>query len=236
MVMKVSEIPYKRYTIEEGRSAFGSFKAAVAAAGSADDVIAARKTFLDEWRNYAEAASLSNCRFTLDTRSEFYQGEVAYYDENGPLFSQLMTEYGEIMLASPFRAELEAALGSRRFAFYELAKKTFSEKIIEDMQKENAVSTEYSKFMSELVFDFDGQKSAAADMKRYFDALDSPVRDFLQQLFGKVQSRRRRGDRPRIFGVNGLIVRFVFAVFGLLAVNVGRQRHDAVLFQSRKQR
>ena len=59
MVMKVSEIPYKRYTIEEGRSAFGSFKAAVAAAGSADDVIAARKTFLDEWRNYAEAASLS---------------------------------------------------------------------------------------------------------------------------------------------------------------------------------
>ena len=113
MVMKVSEIPYKRYTIEEGRSAFGSFKAAVAAAGSADDVIAARKTFLDEWRNYAEAASLSNCRFTLDTRSEFYQGEVAYYDENGPLFSQLMTEYGEIMLASPFRTELEAALGSR---------------------------------------------------------------------------------------------------------------------------
>lgn len=176
MVMKVSEIPYKRYTIEEGRAAFSAFKASVAAAKSADEVIAARKTFLDEWRNYTEAASLSNCRFTLDTRSEFYQGEVAYYDENGPLFSQLMTEYGDMMLASPFRAELEAALGSRRFAFYELAKKTFSEKIIEDMQKENAVSTEYSKFMSELVFDFDGQKMPLSVLRGKLEDADRETR------------------------------------------------------------
>ena len=56
MVMKVSEIPYKRYTIEEGRSAFGTFKAAVAAAGSADDVIAARKTFSRRARPFSSVA------------------------------------------------------------------------------------------------------------------------------------------------------------------------------------
>ncbi len=174
--MKVSAIPYVRYTIEEGRAAFNAFRTAALAAKTAEEVIAARKTFLDEWRNYSEAASLANCRFTLDTRNEFYQGEVAYYDENGPLFAQLNTEYSKIMLASPFRAELEEALGSRRFAFYELSEKTFSDAIVADMQEENAVSTEYSKFMSELTFDFDGEKLPLSVLRGKLEDCDREVR------------------------------------------------------------
>ena len=59
--MKVHEIPYKRYTIEEGRTAFDAFKASCESAACADDVIRARETFLAEMKNYEEAASLSNC-------------------------------------------------------------------------------------------------------------------------------------------------------------------------------
>ena len=80
--MKVSEIPYVRYTIEEGRDAFRLFKDKYEKAASADDVLEARKIMLDMMVEYSTAASLSNCRFTLNTADEFYQGEVAYYDEN----------------------------------------------------------------------------------------------------------------------------------------------------------
>lgn len=174
--MKVHEIPYKRYTIEEGRAAFDAFKASCESAACADDVIRAREAFLTEMKNYEEAASLSNCRFTLDTRDEFYQAEMGYYDENGPLFAELFTAYADIMLASPYRTELESRLGTRRFKFFEIAKKSFSPEIIDDMQKENAVVTEYSKFMSELVFDYEGEKMPLAVLRGKLSDSDREVR------------------------------------------------------------
>ena len=183
--MKVYEIPYKRYTIEEGRAAFGAFKASCESAKCADDVIRAREAFLAEMKNYEEAASLSNCRFTLDTRDEFYQAEMGYYDENGPLFSELFTAYADLMLSSPFRAELESKLGSRRFKFFEIAKKSFSPEIIDDMQKENAVVTEYSKFMSELVFDYDGEKMPLAVLRGKLSDSDREVRKKAAYAVGK---------------------------------------------------
>ena len=156
--MKVQERPYKRYTIEEGRAAFDAFKASCESAKCADDVIRAREVFLAEMKNYEEAGSLSNCRFTLDTRDEFYQGEVAYYDEVGPLFQEMTTAFAAAMLDSPHRAEGEALIGPRVFAGYEVARRAFCPAITEDVQKENALTTEYSKLMSEMSFTFRGEE------------------------------------------------------------------------------
>ena len=58
--MKVSQIEYKRYTIEEGRVAFEAFKTAVNEAKCAADVAAAREEFMKKVEEYSEAASLSN--------------------------------------------------------------------------------------------------------------------------------------------------------------------------------
>lgn len=174
--MKVSEIKYTRYKIEEGRAAFAAFKESAKNAASATDVASAREAFMNEIVKYWEAASLSNNRFCLDTRSEYYKAEVDYYDEVGPLFSQIMTDYSKEMLNSPYRSELEKLLGSRRFAFYEIAEKAFSDKIIDDMQEENTITTEYSKFMSELVFEYDGEKMPLSVLRGKLTDKDREVR------------------------------------------------------------
>ena len=106
--MKVSAIPYDRYTVEEGRAALDEFRASSSAAKSAEELLSARKVFLEKMQlEYSTAAALANCRFTLNTKDDFYQNEMAYYDEVSPLFSQIMNEYADIMLNTPFRAELE---------------------------------------------------------------------------------------------------------------------------------
>ncbi len=174
--MKVSEIPYKRYTVEEGRALFGRIRELLAAAKSACDVLAARDLFLQMVEEYATAASLAHCRFTLDTRDEFYQGEVAYYDEVGPHFQEMITEYAAAMLKSTHRAEVEAKLGSRIFESYEIAQKTFSPLIVEDLQGENALTTEYSKFMSELMFDFRGESMPLSVLRGKLEDGDRSVR------------------------------------------------------------
>ena len=137
--MKVSEIPYQRYTLEEGRALFARIRTLLDTAGRAEDILAARDLFLELLEEYSTAASLAHCRFTLDTRDEFYQSEVAYYDEVGPHFQQMITDYATAMLASPYREAVEAKLGSRIFKSYEIAQKTFSPLILEDLQRENAL-------------------------------------------------------------------------------------------------
>lgn len=183
--MKVSEIPYKRYTIEEAKEAFASVRTKLQNAASCREALAARDEFLSMMTTYATAASLSHCRFTLNTKAPFYQAEVAYYDEVGPLFGELNVQYSDLMLASPFRAEMEAQIGSRTFRMYEIAKKTFSPAIVEDLQKENAITTEYSKFMSEMLFTFDGEKMPLSVLRGKLEDADRDVRRRTAEAIGR---------------------------------------------------
>ena len=113
--MKVSQIPYKRYTIEEGRAQFELFRTAAKNAKSGDGLINAREYAMKMMKDYSTAASLANCRFTLNTADEFYKSEMDYYDSNGPLFSELFTEYADIMLSSPYRSEAEKKMNPQIF-------------------------------------------------------------------------------------------------------------------------
>ena len=183
--MKVSEIPYKRYTIEEAQEAFARFRSAVSKAESADDVVEARKIILDILCEYATAASLANCRFTLNTRDPFYQAEMEYYDEKGPLFNQLEVEYADLMLSSPYREELEKKLNPQLFKKWICAKKAFSPEIIAESQEENAIVTEYSKFMSELAFSFDGKTLPLSVVRGYLENTDRDVRRRAAEAIGK---------------------------------------------------
>ena len=184
--MKVSDIKYERYTLEAANEGFERFKCAAEGARSAEEVAAARREFIDGvYTEYATASALANCRFTLDTRDEFYQAEMSYYDEVSPLFEQIFTQYADIMLSSPFRKELEALIGSRIFALYEVSKKAFSEEIVEDMQKENALVTEYSKFMSELPFFYDGEKMPLSVLRGKLEDTDRSVRKKAADAIGE---------------------------------------------------
>lgn len=183
--MKVSEIPYKRYTIEEAQKAFSRFRSAVEAAKNADEVIEARKLMLDILCEYSTAASLANCRFTLNTRDPFYQAEMEYYDEKGPLFNQLNVEYADLMLASPYRAELEQKLNPQLFKTWICNKKAFSPDIIAESQEENAIVTEYSKFMSEMTFSFDGKTLPLSVVRGYLEDTDRDVRRRAAEAIGK---------------------------------------------------
>lgn len=183
--MKVSEIPYRRYTIEQGRAAYAQIEARLAEAKSGRDLVGARALYLAMLTEYTTAAALSHCRFTLDTRDAFYQGEVAYYDEVGPLFQEMMTAFAAAMLNSPYREEAERELGSRIFASYEVARKAFSPAIIEDLQEENALVTEYSKFMSELPFSFRGETMPLSVLRGKLQEGDRDTRREAAEAIGR---------------------------------------------------
>lgn len=182
--MKVSEIPYKRYTIEEGRAQFDKFRTAAKIAASGDDLITAREYALTMMKDYSTAASLANCRFTLNTADQFYKDEMDYYDNNGPLFSELFTEYADIMLSSPYRSEAEKKINPQIFRKLDYQKKSFDPRITAESQQENTVVTEYSQFMSEMTFDFDGKKMPLSVLRGYLEDEDRETRRKTAEALG----------------------------------------------------
>lgn len=183
--MKVSQIPYVRYTLEDLKAAYAKIKAILDTAKCADDVLEAHKIMNEVEIEYGTAASLAHCRFTLNTKDEFYQGEVAYYDEIGPLAQQMMNEYAITLLDSPFRAELETKLNPRMFKQFEISRKAFDPAIIPELQEENNITTEYSKFMSEMVFEYNGEKMPLSRLRGGLEDDDREVRRATAEAIGK---------------------------------------------------
>ena len=80
------------------------------------------------------------------------------------------------MLESPFRKEMEAALGTVLFKGFECAVKAHSEEIVEDEQQENALTTEYSQLMAGMLFDWQGEKIPLTVLRGKLEDPDPAVR------------------------------------------------------------
>lgn len=183
--MKVTEMPYKRFTIEEAQEAFAKFSEQYKNAKCADDIIEARKIIEEMGKHAGTASALAYIRFSLNTKDEFYQSEMEYYDQAGPIFAQISVQISKMMLESPFRAELEQKLNHQIFKHYEMSQKTFDDCIIEDMQEENATVTEYDKFMGALTIDFDGEALPLSVVRGKLDDENREVRQKAAIAIGK---------------------------------------------------
>ncbi len=183
--MKVSEMSYQRITVEEFKEQAEKIIEKIKAAKSAEDLKAAR----DEYNKISEetetACSLANCRFTLNTRDEFYNAEMDYYDNAMPLFSEVENEYKKAMLDSPYRADAEKLINPRVFKGFEISLKTFSPEVIEDLQQENTLVTKYSKFMGELAFEFEGEKMPLSVLRGKLEDDSRDVRRKAAEAIGK---------------------------------------------------
>ena len=183
--MTCKEFPYKRYTIEEGRAAYDRAVERLKGAKCVGCVMAAKKIFDEAAIEYSTAASLANNRFNLNMKDEFYSKEVEYYDEVSPLFQQLFVSFTDMLLESPFRADLEKKINPRFFKQAEIAKKAFSPAVIEDLQKENAVVTEYAKLMSGMLFEFEGKKMPLSALRGSLESSDREKRRACAFAIGK---------------------------------------------------
>lgn len=183
--MKVSEMPYERITVEYARKHADKIIDEINTAGSAEELKAARDKYNKLSEEIETACSLANCRFTLNTRDEFYNAEMDYYDNAMPLFTEIDNEYKKAMLASPHRAEAEKLINPRVFKEFEMSLKTFSPEVIEDLQAENALVTRYSKFMGELAFEFDGEKMPLSVLRGKLEDDSREIRKRAAEAIGK---------------------------------------------------
>ena len=162
--MKFSEIPYKRPDLDEVLTRIDSITAELAAADSFEAAEAAYLAADDFSREVMTQATLASIRHSIDTRDEFYSAESDWWDENIPLLSEGTNRFQKVLYESPYRPETEKKYGSVIFKNLELQLKAFSPEIIPELQKENALTTEYDKLIASAQIEFEGGTYTVAQM------------------------------------------------------------------------
>jgi M3 family oligoendopeptidase len=121
-------------------------------------------------------ANICYIRHTVDTNDEFYKQEQDFFDEVEPEMQGLVTEYYKALVNSRFRSELEKKWGKQLFALAETQLKTFSPEIIEDLQLENKLTSEYTKLVASAKIFFEGEERTLAQLQPFAESPDREMR------------------------------------------------------------
>ncbi|HEY8908736.1 MAG TPA: M3 family oligoendopeptidase [Desulfosporosinus sp.] len=114
---------------------------------------------INELRSAFESmAQLVVIRHTVDTTDPFYGEEQTYFDEGTPIYQGLISRYYKSLVNSKFRLALEEKWGKQIFTIADLTLKTFAPEIIEDLQLENKLSSEYTKLIASAKIMFEGEE------------------------------------------------------------------------------
>ncbi|CAM3058117.1 M3 family oligoendopeptidase [Streptobacillus felis] len=174
--MVFKDFEYKRVDIEELKSIYNRIKEDLEKSESSEKA-AELYLELDELnKKFGTNYSLAYIRNSIDTTDEFYAAEKAFYDENLPLVSEFSNELGIAFANSKFRPELEERFGKLAFQKIDLDLKIFKNEIVEDLQEENKLTTEYVKLTSSAKIMFDGEERNLSEMVPYTQNIDREVR------------------------------------------------------------
>ena len=174
--MKLSEIPYKRITLEEIRAEMKKFISEFENANSAKEQMEIYKRYNDYSEDISTTFSLLNIRYTLNTADEFYSAEKDYLNEISPYVTQLAQEFNDKLLESKYIDALKTMLPELIFTKLEYSKKCFNDEILKELEIESKLETEYSQLTACALIDFEGQKLTLSQLGKYKQSPDRETR------------------------------------------------------------
>lgn len=174
--MKFSEYPFNIPNIEKVKKDLTKM---ITAFKNAKDGASASRT-MNRISAYVDDvvtdAVIISVKFSQDTRNEEYVKAQEYVDHHFPYLTALLNEYNKLLVASPYRAELEKKWGGYLFKMIETQLKTFDPSIIELMQKEAQLANEYSKIMAGAEIKFDGETYNLSQLGKFTQHKDRDIR------------------------------------------------------------
>lgn len=125
-------------------------------------------------------STLSSIRHSINTQDPFYEAENDYWDNQNPLYTELNMQFYHAVLNSEFLQDLKDVYPVTFFQLAENALKTFKPEIIELLQEENKLVSEYYKLMASAQIEFDGGVYTLSQLTPF---TQNPNRDTRKRAF-----------------------------------------------------
>ncbi|KOP81879.1 M3 family oligoendopeptidase [Cytobacillus solani] len=194
--MSFTNYTYTRPNMDEISRQFEAAIKKFSEASSADAQNQVMKEINDIRNDVGTMFNLCYIRHSIDTNDEFYKAEQDYMDEIQPVIEGFVTRYAEELVKSAFRSELEEKWGSQLFALAEAQLKAFSPEIVPLLQKENKLSSDYTKLIASAKIDFEGEERTLAQMEPFAESTDRDVRKRANEArFGFLAENENELDR-----------------------------------------
>lgn len=173
--MKFKDFKYERpkeKVFEEIAQAKKNFESAK----SFEEAEVVLKQAIQVREHFQTMETICSIRNSINTADEFYEQEIAYFDENTPVLDKVWNDLIKVVLKSPFRSELEKIFTKQCFTQWELSLKVFDEKIIEDLIEEAKLNTEHTKLLASAKIEFDGKINNLSQMNVYANSMHREIR------------------------------------------------------------
>lgn len=184
--MTFSEIKYERIDLEALKAELTALTERLRGAETFEE---AEQAFLDmnelDGQTMRTMRTVAQIRRDIDTRDEYYDGEMKFYNRELPVLQPLKQTWTDTLLRSPFRARLEEKYGEVAFLNAELMNRTFSPELVEDLQKENELVSRYTKLIASAQIPFDGKTCTISQMEPYKLSTDDDKRRAAWKAEGK---------------------------------------------------
>ncbi|MBS4200939.1 M3 family oligoendopeptidase [Bacillus sp. FJAT-49732] len=176
MTVKFENYKYTRPNIDEFELTFNAALEKFKNAVNVEEQSEAMNKINEIRNDLGTMFNICYVRHTIDTNDEFYKNENDYMDEITPIIEGFTSKYYEALVSSKFRSELENKWGKQLFDLAECQLKTFSPDIIPLLQKENKLSSEYTKLVASAKIMFEGEERTLATIDPFMESKDREMR------------------------------------------------------------
>lgn len=182
---KFKDYVYSRPNMEDLKSIFTSQLQTLREATSVEIQNQCIEAINQARNDFETMQVIASVRNSINTTDAFYEDEQAFFDEMGPVYQGLINEYYEALDTSSFNKELRQKWGDQLFDIIALTRKSFSPEIIEDLQQENKLITQYTKLKAGAKIEFDGKVLNLSQMQPYGESKDRDMRIKAQEAVTK---------------------------------------------------
>ncbi|MCB0514727.1 MAG: M3 family oligoendopeptidase [Chitinophagales bacterium] len=167
---------YQRPDMEKTVKQFDALLEKMAAADTIDTLNTIVHEINTLRNDFETMRTLVSIRHSLDVTDDFYETENTFFDENSPLFQDIVTKFYQQLVISPFKKDLEAHWGKQLFTVAELSLKIFKPEVIEDLIHENQLNSKYLKLTSTAKIPYEGEVYNLTGLKPFMQSPDRAVR------------------------------------------------------------
>ena len=182
---KISEMKYERVDKDSVIEKIKDIISRVESAADGNTLLSLRDEYNNLSNHVGTMARLASTRLNLNSRDEFYTAEMDYYNNALPEIQMYDIKFTKAFLSSPCLDEAKKSLNPLVITMMELSLKCADERVLEEMQEENKLTTEYSKFVSELTYDFRGEKLTLGALLKYMQDNDRATRREAYDALGR---------------------------------------------------
>ena len=165
--MKFNEMVYERPDMEKTLAVLKENRKKLETAKSFTE---AEQAFLQEEKDEGHIETmytLSQIRHDIDTRDPFYKEENAFWMEQLPFIETETQAFTRSLTHSTYKDAFEKKYGHLYFLNAEIAEKAFDEKIVPELQKENALAQKYEDLLASAQVEFEGKKYTLSQMEPF---------------------------------------------------------------------